>query len=352
MRKILVLLSLLLLAVWPVAAQEVTLVKPVVDVGKTAYQQPVTAIFEFQVKGDGKVSISDVRPDCSCTVVEYTRGEVDEKFQIRMTYDARQLGHFNKQAAVVTSASDKPVYITMKGVVLEEVQNFSGTYPVTMGNLLLDKDNLEFDDINKGSVLVQEIHLMNNGSSMCQPNLMHLPSYLQATTTPEQIAPGKEGKIIVTLNSADLRDYGLTQSSVYLAENPGDKVSPDHEIPLSAVLLPAFTDLTEAQKLEAPKLQLSKDSIDVAFEGKSKKSDVIEITNGGQSDLTISSLQMFTGGLQISLNKRKLHPGEMAKLKVTVFRDDIKKVRTRPRILMISNDPDKSKVTININVKE
>jgi hypothetical protein len=61
---------------------------------------------------------------------------------------------------------------------------------------------------------------------------------------------------------------------------------------------------------------------------------------------------MFTGGLQISLNKRKLHPGEMAKLKVTVFRDDIKKVRTRPRILMISNDPDKSKVTININVKE
>ena len=60
---------------------------------------------------------------------------------------------------------------------------------------------------------------------------------------------------------------------------------------------------------------------------------------------------MFTGGLKISLNKSRLMPGEYAKLKITAMRDDLLKVRTRPRILMITNDPDKAKIVITINSK-
>ena len=67
--------------------------------------------------------------------------------------------------------------------------------------------------------------------------------------------------------------------------------------------------------------------------------------------LTITSLQMFTGGLKISLGKRELKPGESTKLKLTAVRDELLKVRTRPRILMIVNDPQKPKVTITINVQ-
>jgi hypothetical protein len=67
--------------------------------------------------------------------------------------------------------------------------------------------------------------------------------------------------------------------------------------------------------------------------------------------LDISSLQLFTGGLQVSLGKSHLKPGETTQLKITALRDDLKKVRTRPRILMITNDPDQSKVTITINAK-
>jgi hypothetical protein len=33
------------------------------------------------------------------------------------------------------------------------------------------------------------------------------------------------------------------------------------------------------------------------------------------------------------------------------MRDDLQKVRTRPRILMITNDPDKAKIVITINAK-
>ena len=348
MKRILI-IPVMLLAVLTATAQKLIIEKTTVDVGRTGYQQPITAVFEFRVKGRKKVRITDVRPDCSCTKVEYPKTEQGDKFQIRMTYDARQLGHFDKQAAVVYNASDKPFYIRMKGIVLREYLDLSKNYPITMGDLLIDHSDLEFD-INRGDQQVQLLHIFNGGTKVAQPNLMHLPPYLSATMVPERLAPGRVGILTVTLNSNQLHDYGLTQSSIYLAENPGDIVSADHEITVSAVLLPSFLGMSAAQKQYAPKMVLSKTTVDIQFNGKPKKKDVIEISNQGRTDLDISSLQLFTGGLKVSLGKSKLKPGEKTALKITAMRDELKKVRTRPRILMITNDPDRSKVTITINV--
>ena len=96
-------------------------------------------------------------------------------------------------------------------------------------------------------------------------------------------------------------------------------------------------------------IQLSKEVVDLDFKGKAKAKDVIDITNTGQSALEISSLQMFTGGLVISLGKKHLNPGETTKLKITAERAELLKSRTRPRILMIVNDPQHPKVVITIN---
>lgn len=353
MKRIHTISLLLLLAVLPTAAQKIEAQKTVIDVGKTGYQMPVTAVFEFRNKNIRKLKIEDVKPDCSCTAIDFPKQEiaVGEKFQVKMTYNARQLGHFDHQAAIVSSGSKKPIYIRMKGVVLADWQDFSKSYPVEMGDLLLDRHELEFDDVYKGFQQVQELHIYNNGTRVYEPNLMHLPSYLTAVVTPERLAPGRSGKIVVTLHSEKLHDYGLTQTAVYLAGNPGDKVSPDHEISMSAVLLPAFDGLTAEQRQYSPKLQLSKESVSVLRSGKAKQKDVIEITNMGRTELMITSLQLFTGGLEVSLGKRRLQPGETTKLKITALRDELQRVRIRPRILMITNDPERPKVTITINAQ-
>ena len=351
MKRKLIIPLLLLSAVLPLSAQKLSVAKATVDVGTTGYQQPVTAVFDFHVKGSKKLRIERVAPDCNCTVVDYPKGEVGEKFQIRMTYDARQLGHFDKQAAVISNGSKLPIYICMKGVVKADYVDVSGSYPVEMGTLRLDRSDLEFDDVNRGDLREQQLQIYNDGTTSCRPNLMHLPSYLTAVMQPEVLVPGRAGTMTVTLNSNQLHDYGLTQRSVFLAANPGDKVSPDLEIPVSAVLLPSFMGMTAAQKQYAPRMVLSKQQVDITFGNKSKKSDFITVTNSGRTDLDISSLQLFTRGLQVSLGKRCLQPGESTKLKITALRDELRQVRTRPRILMITNDPNLSKVVIHINVK-
>ncbi len=349
MKRKLIIPSLLLLAALPVAAQKLIIEKTTVDIGRMGYQKPATAVFECQNKSNRRLRIEDVKPDCYCTTVDFPRGDIGsgDKFQIRMTYNGRQLGHFNHQAAVYTNADAKPFYITMTGVVLEHYVDLSGNYPVKMGDLCLSTEDVEFDDVNKGDEPEHVLRIYNNGTQTYRPNLMHLPSYLTAQVQPEVLRPDDEGVIILKLQSSKLHDYGLTQTSVYLAGNPGDKVSPDHEISISTILLPAFAEVPH----NPARIQLSRESVAIDFAGKSKKTEVIEITNAGHSTLNISSLQMFTPGLRISLGKRQLAPGETTKLKITAMRDDLQKVRTQPRILMITNDPQKPKVTITINAK-
>jgi hypothetical protein len=269
-----------------------------------------------------------------------------------MTYDAKMLGHFQKMAAVVSNGSQKPVYLTMRGVVVPEVLDYTGNYPLAMGDMLYDNNELEFDDVNKGDTPMQEIHVMNNGEGPMQPHLMHLPPYLSATTKPEILEPGKGGTISVTLNSDKLRDLGLTQTSVYLARRLGEKVSKDSEIPVSVVLLPHLQDYDEFSKGLAPQLQMSSTDIDFTdFGGKKKKTVELQLSNVGKTTLKISAMQLFTTGLQVTLGKQELEPGLSTTLKVTGYADDLQKLRVKPRILMITNDPDHAKVVININVK-
>ncbi len=349
------LLALCLLSLLPATASAQRLESKVtnVDAGKTGYEQPITATFRFRNKGSRRLFINAVYPDCNCTKVDYpkeVKGHTD--FEIKMTYDARQLGHFNKQAAIVTNATEKPVYICMTGVVLEDYIDYSNQFPVVMGDLRLDKNELMFDDINLGDQQIQQLRIYNNGTTKYQPTLMHLPSYLKAKMTPEVLVPNQIGTFTVTLNSTMLHDFGLTQSTIYVAPNPGDKVSQEREISVSAVLLPSFVGVSNAQLQYAPKMELSKENVDIVFDKKKKKSDVITITNKGRTELEISSLQLFTIGLRVSLDKSRLNPGESTKLKITAIREELKQARTRPRILMITNDPRKPKITINIRAKE
>lgn len=240
----------------------------------------------------------------------------------------------------------------MRGIVLTEVQDYTGSYPLSMGALLLDLDVLEFDDVNKGDTPIQEIHILNNGTDRMEPRLMHLPPYLDATIKPESLEPGKSGTITVALVSDKLRDYGLTKTQVYLAQQLGEKVSADNAIDVSVTLLPDLKQFEGVSRAQAPKLQISETDLDFTdFGGKEKKTVDVQLMNTGASTLEISSMQMYTGGLKVTLSKRQIEPGQFTTLRIVGFSNELEKVKGRPRILMITNDPDHPKVTINIKVK-
>jgi len=236
--------------------------------------------------------------------------------------------------------------------VLSEWEDYSGNYPFTLGSLMTDMNHVEFDNVNKGDHPEVVINILNSTSERMQPNVLHLPSYLKALVIPETLESGQKGKVTLTLNSNNIHGMGLTQTSVYLASKLGEKVGSETELPVSVVLLPDMSTFDGAAKKFAPKMKLSASNLDFGqIDGKLKKTETITITNLGQSVLNISSLQMFTGGMKLTLGKRELHPGEETKLKVSVEPDQLLKARQKPRVLMITNDPDNAKVVLNINVR-
>ena len=62
-------------------------------------------------------------------------------------------------------------------------------------------------------------------------------------------------------------------------------------------------------------------------------------SNDGKAGGKRKSRQMFTVGLQVSLNKQTLQPGDSSKLKVTAEKRQLKTARSKPRVLMITPDP-------------
>lgn len=352
MKRKIVLTALVAAFALDMAAQRISAKHEVIDCGSVLYEQPVTAKFELRNKGN-ELIIDTVRTSCGCATASYPRTSImkGDNFTVEVTYDARQLGHFEKEVAIFSNASDKPFYLKMKGVVVDKLVDFTGKYDYTIGSIRTD-NNIEFDDVNIGDMPVQKIHIINSSSESVSPVVMHLPSFLTASVSPTTIAPGHTGVATITLNSYRLRDYGLTQTSVYLGMYPGDKVSADKEISVSAVLLPSFRNMSETQRLNAPVIKLSSETLDLGtFGDKDDKSGTIIIENHGKSRLDIRSMQMFTTGLKVRLNKSKLDPGESAKLKITAYKKQLKSARSRPRVLMITNDPTKPKVVIHVKVK-
>lgn len=351
-------MNMWMLASWmalTASAQQITTQHETVDCGQVKFRQPVTA--EFQMKNDGNAPlvIERVLSSCGCTTVDYPRRSIapGENFVVKATYDAKQMGTFNKQIGICAQGVSSPFTLTMRGRVVETISNFDGSYDYALGALKADAQDVEFDDVNKGDRPVQRIHIFNPTEQVMEPVVMHLPAYLTAQVSPSKVAPHHSAVVSLTLDSKRLHDFGLNQTSVYLGANPGDKISSDKEVVVSAVLLPSFENMSAEQKAQAPQISLSTEDLDLGSFGRKKKlKGEILITNTGKSDLEIRSMQMFTMGLQVSLGESKIKPGETEKLKVTAVAADLKKARAkRPRILMITNDPEHPKVTVKIQVK-
>lgn len=343
--------GLLLMIALPLNAQKLQVIDKEIDCGKVEYNKPVTATFKMKNKGGRKLIISDVRVSCGCISADYPKDEISsgEDFELKVTYDARQMGHFFKEACIYSNGTKEPVYISMKGIVQEHVNDYSKTYPYKVGDLRVDKLDLEFDDVNRGDMPVEEINMVNEGTAVLEPNLMHLPPYLTAEASQPYLRPGQTGKIMVTLHSDLIHDLGITQTTLHLANRKGDKVSQENEINASAVLLPSFAQLTENELLNAPKITLSEENeVTMDFGNKTKQTRKIEITNTGKSLLVIRSLRMFSDALRVTLGKTELAPGQKTTLKITADKELMAKARTTPRVLMITNDPNKAKVVIKI----
>ena len=335
------------------AQPKVTFDKMTHEFGVVLWKHPATATFQIKNDGDKPLVISNVTTSCGCTVADWTKEPIAPGATgvVTSTFDAKALGHFYKDIGVYCNASARPIYLMLRGEVSADPKNYTLTHPYEIGAIRLNKAAIEFDDTNKGDKPTMEILVANTTSDVYTPVLMHLPPYLEAVAVPERIGKKATGKIKVTLDTDKLPKFGLTTATVYLSRFPGDKVSEENAIPVSAVLLPDFSNMSQQQRLNPPAVQLSATEFTVPpLAENAKKKLTVVVKNVGKSDLDITDLQVFNPALGVQLKKRVLKPGAQTKMKITVYGKYLKKVKSAPRVLMITNDPNCPKIVIRVNV--
>lgn len=319
------------------------------DFGTILWKNPVGATFNVTNRGTQPLIITEVATSCGCTEAEWTMTPIaaGETGSITVTFDAMQLGKFYKEAGIYCNASDKPVYLALTGTVATEVKNYDELFPHLIGNLHLSSRTADFGDVERGTVPTVELTLINMGETPYTPTLMHLPSFIKAEAVPETLGNKESGKIRFTLDSKRLKRDGWTNTTVYLARYPGDRVSEENELTLSATLLPDFSRLTPTQKLRQPKLQLSAPRADLgSMDGKKKLSQTILVTNAGTAALEISGLQVDNTAVSVNLKSNVLQPGETTKLKITVYAKHAPKGKTTAQVLLVTNTAEKPKTLI------
>ena len=281
------------------------------DFGQIEWKHPVTVQYSITNTGDRPLVLTEVEPDCACSVAQWTKTPIapGAKGTVNVTFDAEALGHFNKSVAIYCNAQPHLVYLKFNGEVVREIKDFTKTHPYLIGQIRIDKNSLDFPDVQAGEKPVMHIGVVNLSDRPYEP--------------------------------------------VYLARFGGDKVGDENEIPVSAILLPDFSGMSDTEKANAPVVNLSIKDIDMstALAKKSKARQDIVITNTGRSPLQISKLQVFHPAVGAGLKKSVLKPGESTRLRVTVVKRNIGKKRRHLRLLMITNDPMQPKVEINIKAK-
>ncbi len=330
-------------------AQKISFETETVNVGTTLWRKPVTAFYRFTNKDREPLVVRDVDPGCGCIDVKWTEGNVmkGNSGEIAVTYDAEMLGTIDRIINVYTNAEESPVSIRLKGKVstVEDV-DLKELYPYSIGNVMLSTDNIEFPDIRKGDSTTVSFEIFNGGEEVYTPQLMHLPAYVSAEYIPEMLGRGRRGTVMLTLHADRMNTMGVNQTNIYMARFPGDKVGDDNVLTLTSVLLPPVPHST---LLSSPAFSLSSNIIDMGKLGtKKKKSGKVKITNNGRGPLKIETLEVYNQALQVSLPKRTLMPGESITMKVTLHAKYLGISKAQPRVLLITNDPNRQKETVTV----
>jgi len=90
------------------------------DFGKIPLGTPVTTMFEFTNIGKEPLILTEVRPQCGCTIADYTKTPVKsgEKGIIKITYNAAIAQPFNKVITVTSNAKTPQKILIIVGEVV------------------------------------------------------------------------------------------------------------------------------------------------------------------------------------------------------------------------------------------
>lgn len=106
-----------------VNAQEFKFENETIDYGKIIKASNGERTFRFTNIGLAPLIISRVQSSCGCTIPKKPEAPImpGEKGEIKVSYDTKRVGQFNKQITIFSNAKQPRKVIKIKGIVAKEI---------------------------------------------------------------------------------------------------------------------------------------------------------------------------------------------------------------------------------------
>jgi len=168
-RSFITLYALAATALTAVAQPRFTSNTEMYDFGQIEWKHPVTVQYSITNSGNQPLVLTGVEPDCACSVARWTKTPIapGAKGVVNVTFDAEALGHFNKSVAIYSNAQPHLVYLKFNGEVVREIKDFTKTHPYLIGQIRIDKNSLDFPDVQAGEKPVMHIGVVNPSVRTC-----------------------------------------------------------------------------------------------------------------------------------------------------------------------------------------
>lgn len=96
---------------------QVSVSQTVVDFGKFSMKEKKEHCFALTNMGNNMLVVQDIITSCRCTKAEYSKEPIRPggTLEVKVIYEADELGHFNKNITVYCNAEKSPLQLTVKG---------------------------------------------------------------------------------------------------------------------------------------------------------------------------------------------------------------------------------------------
>lgn len=231
----LILLAVLLQLPSASMAQRMSAERDTVDLGKIAFRNPVTATFRLNNTGNVPIYIRKAETSCGCTQVTYPHHSVarGRNFVVNVTYDAKEMGHFEKYVALYPNASQKPHFLFIKGIVVspeladkkeQKPHKYTAQERKNMAIAQATPSTLWLPTNNKKTKIKYTVVIKNAGGKMLELSSLEVPEEgVEARLSDKLVVPGKTEKLKVVIDRSVL---GQSDDERVIRLTTNDSVTP------------------------------------------------------------------------------------------------------------------------------
>ncbi len=310
----------------------------------------VKCFFNFVNNGSGDLKIKNVRPNCGCTVSNYTKETIPPggKGFVSAIFDpANRKGNFDKIITVMTDAKKNPNRILhIKGNVIDKTKTKKDLYPQKIGNLWFKTNHHALMNIYVADKRTDTISFYNNSDKAINIKIKKIPVHITIKSSPEKIEAGAEAFFVFTYDASLKKEYDLVYDRITLFTD--DDKQANKTLTISAIIKEDFTSISNKAMKKAPKIVF--ENTEYNF-GKVKVGTKVKysfvFTNKGKKTLIIRKTKASCGCTATKPAKTELKKGESSSIDI-IFNTAGRKGKQHKAITVITNDPKVERIVLHV----